>query len=259
MALHRPSPILSLKSIITLSFTIFLHLTIFDSGALASPFLSIATSPVQLSKRYDDSKISPPGSQNGQDTSPYPDDKQIKADYISARAPTVFYSNIGAPDKAHEFAASIGGRLLSDAFPPGYIAYNGRGKKWYENFADRASGFLADKASGEVFFVGRWDLAVDNCRIWARVEYQSLLDNPDVTKITLVDYSNFDNKKDYPGLPNQKVKRGNRYCFDWDGDREDPLGQPSDPGLDIGYYPGNCGVHVVQVSLMASESKAVQG
>lgn len=259
MALHRPSPILSLKSIITLFFTILLHLTIFESGAIASPVSSVATSPAQLSKRYDDSKIAPPGGQSGPDTSNYPNDDEIKAAYITANGPTVFYSNIGAPDKAHEFATSIGGRLLSDAFPAKYIAYNGRGKKWFQNFADRASGILADKASGEVFFVGRWDLAVDSCRVWARVEYQSLLNNPDVTKITLVDYSNFDNKKDYPGLPNQKVKRGNGYCFDWDGDREDPLGQPSDPGLDIGYYPGNCGVHVVQVGLMASESNAVQG
>lgn len=260
MALHRQSPLLSVKSVITLFFTLFLHLTIFESGALASPFSSIATDSNQLSKRYYEKGIAPPGGQNGPDKSPYPTDDEIKAAYTTANGPTIFYSNIGKSEPAHNFASSIEGRILSDAFPPGYLGYNGRGKKWFQNFIDRASGILADEASGEVFFVGRWDLAVDKCRVWARVEYPSLLANPQVTKITLVDYSNFDQKKEYPGLPEQsvKVKRDDGYCFDWDGDREDPLGQPSDPELGTGYYPGSCGVHVVQVILMTSKPNAVQ-
>lgn len=79
-----------------------------------------------------------------------------------------------------------------------------------------------------------------------------------MSKITLVDCTNFDNKKDYLGLPSRKSKRSESYCFDWDGDREDPLGPKTDPSVDIGYYPGNCGFHVRQVSSMTRTASALQ-
>ena len=257
MALHQQSPKLSVWNVLTLFFTLLLHLTIFESAALASPFSVIGTDSSQLSKRYT-GDIAPATGDKGPDTSNYPTDDEIKADYITANGPTVFYSGIGPPDPASSFAQSVGGRVLSQAFPTGYIGYKGRGKKWYRNFIDRASGIFADKASGEVFFVGKYNNEIDLCRVWARVEYPSLLENPQVTKITLVDYCNFENKKTYPGLPKQtiKLKRSDDYCFDWEGDTEDPLGP--DPQVGIGYYPGNCGVHVVQVSQRTPRASAIQ-
>ena len=221
MAPHQQSPLLSVKSIISLLFTLLLHLTVFDHGALASPVGSVATQGNQLAERYT-GDISPGNAAN------YPTDDEIRAAYITSSQPTVFYSNIGPPDKAQQFAASINGRLLRDCWPDGYSKYNGRGKAGYQNFIDRVSGILADNASGQVYFVGQWpDAHVDGCRVWARVEYASLQANTGVNKITLVDHNDFTQTKDYPGL-NTKVKRGGGYCFDWDGDNENPLGDYSD-------------------------------
>ena len=249
MALHQQSPLLSVKSLIGLLFAFLLHLTIFDNGALASPLSSVATQPNQLSERYT-GDIAPGDPTN------YPTDDQIRADYITSSQPTVFYSNIGPPDKAQQFAASINGRLLRDCWPDGYSKYNGRGKAGYANFIDRVSGILADNAAGQVYFVGQWPNAhVDKCRVWARVEYASLQANSQVTQITLVDHNDFTQTKDYPGLNTKvkrddeycvdwsgkvkrddeacfgwsdKVKRGGDYCFDWDGDDENPLGDYSE-------------------------------
>lgn len=257
MPLHQQSPKTPVWKALTLFTTLLLHLTIFQLGALASPFSVIASDSSHLSKRYT-GDISPATGNAGPDTSNYPTDDEIKAAYITANGPTVFYSGIGPPGPAVNFAESVGGRVLSQSFPDDYIKYQNRGKKWYQNFIDRASGIFADKASGEVFFVSVYNNKIDLCRVWARVEYSSLLDNPQVTKITLVDYTNFQNQKRYPGLPqqNSKVKRSNGYCFDWEGDAEDPIGPPTDPQLDIGYYPGNCGVHVVQVSPITHKANA---
>lgn len=85
---------------------------------------------------------------------------------------------------------------------------------------------------------------------------QTLIDGG-ITKVTLVDYSNFANKKDYP-LPitnilpreeNGELQKRQNYCFDWQGDREDPADPDSDPQVGYDYYPGSCGVHLQQVSL----------
>ena len=211
MALHQQSSLLSVKSIIGLFFALLLHLTFFKHGALASPV------PNELEERYVGT-ISP-----DEGSTAYPDDGAITAAYIPSTQPTVFYSNIGAPDKAQNFAASISGRLLSDCFPEKYTKYNKRGKKGFQNFIDRASGILADKASGQVYFVGRWDLKVDACRVWARVEYDSLKANTAVTKITLVNADDFTQTMDYPGPSTSKVKRDRDYCFDWNGNGEDPI------------------------------------
>ena len=219
MALHQHSSPLSIKAIIGLFVTLFLHLTIFNYGASASPISSVETQADQLSKRYT-GNISP-----NDPNSKYPSDDEIRAAYITSSQATVFYSNIGPPDKAQQFAASINGRLLRDSFPTDYTRYSGRGKAGYQNFIDRASGILADNAAGEVFFVGRWDLKVDTCRVWARVEYDSLKANTQVTKITLVNVDDFTQTMDYPGPQSikNKEKRDKDYCYDWNGDGENPI------------------------------------
>ena len=214
MALHQQSPLLSVKSIISLFVTLLLSLTVFDYGALASPVSN------QLSKRYT-GDVDPTVSPN------YPTDDEIRAAYITSNQPTVFYSNIGPPDAAQQFAASINGRLLRDAFPDGYTKYNQRGKTGYQNFIDRCSGILADNAAGQVYFVGQQNGFVDRNRVWARVEYVSLQANGQVTQITLVNKDDFTETSPYNGL-NTKVKRDGGYSFDWDGDIENPLGNYSD-------------------------------
>lgn len=263
MALYRQSFKLSTWNTLTL---LLLHLAIFEFSAQGSLLSYNTTFSKGLAKRYI-GDIHPPKSSPGPDESNYPNDDEIRSAYMPSHGPSVFYSGIGDGDQAEAFAVSIGGIILKDAFPTNYTRYGGRGSKWYGNYIDRASGIFAEKASGEVFFVGMWNLEVDRCRVWGRIEYPSLLANPHVTKVTLVDYSNFANKRDYPGIPGQNSHRPKPvfpvgamsipggpdidFCFDWEGDQEDPLDPASDPQLDVGYYPGNCGVHVVQVSQSA--------
>lgn len=140
----------------------------------------------------------------------------------------------------------------------------------FQNFLDRVSGVFADKAveaGNTVYFVGQFDGTVLDCSIWKRIELQTLLDGG--ITIKLVDYSNFQNQKDYPGsnsiipiIPRDEdsvlEKRGTGYCFDWPGSGEDANDPDADPPVGIGYYPGNCGVHLQQVSsvpLKNSENK----
>ena len=123
---------------------------------------------------------------------------------------------------------------------------------------DRTSGYFADQAvaaGNPVYFVGKFNGEVNDCSIWSRIELPTLVAGG--IQITLVDYTNFANQAPYPvpggalgrrGADSSLVKRTNQYCADWQGDQEDPADPDSTPGVGLDYYPGNCGVHVVQVN-----------
>lgn len=98
--------------------------------------------------------------------------------------------------------------------------------------------------------MGKFDGTVNDCSIWSRIELPTLLDGG-IGQITLIDYTNFQNRKDYPQLSSPVKPRDESaqdYCFDWEGDREDPADPDSEPPIGLPYYPGSCGVHVQQVS-----------
>lgn len=72
--------------------------------------------------------------------------------------------------------------------------------------------------------MGKFDGTVNDCSIWSRIELPTLLDGG-IGQITLVDYTNFQNQKDYPQLsspvkPRDESdvfeKRAQDYCFDWE-------------------------------------------
>ena len=119
---------------------------------------------------------------------------------------------------------------------------------------------MAVAAGNPVYIVGQFDGTVLDCSIWKRIELSTLVAGN--IHITLVDYSNFDKKRDYPGttpiitIPprsegnalDELEKRETEYCFDWPGTGEDPNDPDADSSAGIPYYPGNCGVHLTQVS-----------
>ena len=242
----------------------------FQSTALASPLAENSISSRSLGKRYYDKRISPKDGTTGPATSDYPNDDEIRAAFIAPQGPFVFFSGLPNPQtnqKPYEFSQTIdGATILRNAFPKSYINRRykpnpERSAEWYQNFLDRASGIYADMAvkKGEkVYFVGQWDGTVLDCSIWKRVEWPTLLDGN--IEITLVDYSNFDNKKQYPdfdaieslaggGDGTERIKkRLTGYCFDWPGDGEDVDDPDVDPPIGTPYYPGSCGVHLTQVS-----------
>ena len=239
----------------------------FQSTALASPLAENSISLPSLDKRYYDKKIAGKEGDTGPATSDYPTDDEIRAAFVAPSGPYVFFSGLPNPttnQKPYEFSQTIdGATILRNTFPKSYINQQWkpnpkRSDEWYQNFLDRASGIYADMAvknGKKVYFVGLWNADVLPCSIWSRVEMQTLVDGN--IEIELVDYSNFDNKKQYPGTDTidpfsasgDKIKkRETGYCFDWPGDGDDANDPDADPPVGTPYYPGNCGVHLTQVS-----------
>ncbi|KAI4129290.1 MAG: hypothetical protein LQ338_002299 [Usnochroma carphineum] len=260
----------------TLSLTLFFSALLFCSPAATSPLSSLSLSPHALSKRYSGTPA-PKQGDGGPGESDYPSDDEIRAAFIQPSGPFVFFSGLPNPvtnQAPYEFSKTINGaQILRNAFPKSYINRKPgrdspiRSLEWYQNFLDRASGIFADKAverGDTVYFVGLWDATVLDCSIWKRIELPTLTDGG--IDIKLVDYSNLQNQKDYPGTgdvlgplvprgndhtvhgPDGAAleKRGTGYCFDWPGDQEDANDPDADPVVGIPYYPGNCGVHLQQ-------------
>ena len=226
----------------------------------ASPLASTSLAPRDLVRRYEGSpsgKLTGPdnGGDGGPDTSDYQSDDEIAAAYVAPNGAFVFFSGIGSSQAPYQFAQTLSptGAILRAAFPKGFITRGKpqRSQQWFQDFLDRTSGYFADQAvaaGNQVYFVGRFDAVVSDCSIWSRIELPTLLAGG--IGITLVDYTNFANQKDYPVPGGGFIgkKRDNQYCFDWIGDQEDPADPDSTPGTGIGYYPGNCGLHLTQVS-----------
>ena len=223
-------------------------------STIASPFAEAAINERALVKRYSGTPSGPKEGYDGPDATDYPNDDAIRAAFTSPKGPYVFFSQLPDSDAAFNFAQSKGGVIFRQAFPKKYTVHNGRSEKWYQNFADRFSGVFAEKASGDVYVVSNWAYKIDDCRVWSRIEFPTLKNNADVESVILVDYSNPANQKviwsGNDGAPfkrsNTLEKRGEGTCLDWDGYGDDPADPDAEPTLDIGYYPGNCGVHIVQ-------------
>lgn len=215
-------------------------------GALSAPVTDVHERG--LVKRYTGDPSPKKG--DGPDTSDYPTDDEIRAAYIAPSGPSVFFSmipsdyggpNQGGSNVAYKFAQSIGGVIFRGTFPKKYTNMNGRSAAWYQNFADRFSGVFAEKASGTAYIVGPWEGEIDACRVWQRIKYPTLQDNLEISRVTLVDYTNFENQKIILGTRKRHSalisrftastrapaalfdKRQEASCFDWEGDGEDPI------------------------------------
>ena len=260
-----PSKPTLLNTLTLLLYALF-QLIAFQSTALASPLAETSLSLPSLRERYYDKNIAPKEGDGGPDESDYPNDDEIRAAFIPFQGPFVFFSGLPNPQtnsKPYDFSQTVDGTILRNAFPKSYINQRYkpnpvRSDQWYQNFLDRASGLYADMAVNQgkkVYFVGQWDGTVLDCSIWKRVELQTLLDGN--IEITLVDYSNFENQKPFPGTDVDDLisdgstlkKRLTGYCFDWPGTGDDPNDPDADPPVGNPYYPGNCGVHLTQVSV----------
>ena len=229
--------------------------------ATASPLAETSLQTRTLGKRYEGTPSGKLGD-GGPDTSDYQSDSDIAAAYVAPNGAFVFFSGIQDSQAPYQFSQTLSppGSILRGAFTKGFVT---RGKpqrslQWFQDFLDRTSGYFADQAvaaGNPVYFVGKFNGEVNDCSIWSRIELPTLVTGG--IQITLVDYTNFANQAPYPvpgGVLGRRdadsslVKRDNQYCADWQGDQEDPADPDSTPGVGLDYYPGNCGVHVVQVS-----------
>ena len=215
--------------------------------------------PSNLGKRYEGTPSGKVGD-GGPDTSDYETDTQIAAAFNAPEGSLVFFSGIGLSQAPYNFAQGLNprGAILRGAFPRGFITRKSpqRSAQWWQDFLDRTSGYLADQAvaaGNPVYFVGRYDGVVNSCSVWVRIELPTLLAGG--IDITLVDYTNPSNQMPYPApvLGRRDEiggvdKRAPDYCFDWQGDGEDPTDPDSTPSIGLDYYPGWCVAHVVQVS-----------
>lgn len=243
----------TLLTLLVFCLSIFLQVT-------ASPLAVTSLKPQDLVKRYEGT---PSGKQKpgGPDTSDYNTDAEIAAAFTAPPGPFVFFSGIGDSQAPYNFAQTLSpaGAILRNTFTNGFITKGKpqRSEQWFQDFLDRASGHFADqavKAGKPVYFVGKFNGDVNSCSIWLRIELRTLAAAG--IQITLVDYTNFANQKAYPAPVIDRrtqsgglEKRAQDYCFDWQGDREDPADPNSTPGVGLDYYPGWCVAHVVQVPI----------
>ena len=247
----------SLVPAIVLGFATLLSTGLLPSTALAAPVIetSLASRSFgRLVERYSGKASGKIGDGGPSDTD-YPSDDDINGAYIAPSGPFIFFSGIGDSQKPYEFSQTMpGSTILRGAFPKGYVT-KGKPKRsgqWWVDFLDRISGAYTDKAvaAGQtVYFVGDFQATVSACSIWSRIELLTLKDAG--IKIILVDYTDFQNKKDYPvdSSPHNTIGARNKdYCLDWEGSGEDPADPDSDDPHGPTYYPGSCGVHVRQVS-----------
>jgi len=253
-------------NILTVFFGLLLQTVLFQSTALASPLAETSLSSRGLEKRFEGTPA-PKDGDGGPADSDYPSNDDIAKAFIPPSGPYIFFSGLPNPQtnqKPYEFSKTLdGAKIIRNAFPKTYLNMRFkpgpmRSQEWYQNFLDRVSGFYADqavKAGNKVYFVGQFDGTVLDCSIWKRIELPTLTAGN--IEITLVDYSNPDNQRSYfPSIglrPRAEEgaleKRLTGYCFDWPGDGEDANDPDVDPPVGIPYYPGQCGVHLQQVSI----------
>ena len=243
----------ALLTLLAFCLNIFLQVT-------TSPLAATSLEPQDLVKRYEGTPAGRRGP-GGPDTSDYNTDAEIAAAFTAPSGPFVFFSGISDSQAPYQFAQSLdpAGAILRNAFTNGFVTKGKprRSQQWFLDFLDRASGHFADQAvaaNQPVYFVGKFNGDVDPCSIWLRIELPTLVAGG--IAITLVDYTNFANQKAYPAPVIDRrtqngglEKRAQDYCFDWQGDREDPADPDSTPGVGLDYYPGWCVAHVVQVPI----------
>ncbi|KAL2055058.1 hypothetical protein ABVK25_004880 [Lepraria finkii] len=181
--------------------------------ATASPLAEASLQSRTLGKRYEGAPSGKLGD-GGPDTSDYQSDSDIAAAYVAPNGAFVFFSGILDSQAPYQFSQTLSppGSILRGAFTKGFVT---RGKpqrslQWFQDF-------------------------------WTA--------RPDILLTRLLRLAPYPVPGGILGrrdADSSLVKRDNQYCADWQGDQEDPADPDSTPGVGLGYYPGNCGVHVVQ-------------
>ncbi len=222
--------------IILLLFLGILQVTLFGQSAVASPLTEInPRDDVNPYRGLIAGKIG----DGGPETSDYPDDNAIRDNFITPTGSFVFFSGIPNSQPASNFAQSLKNHSVTyhDAFPPQFVKHTtpANSTQWFQDYLDRLFGIFAENAVGDVFLVTHFDEIVRACSIWHRIELATLEANPAVSSITLVDYTNFSNKKILIESSTKRSmaqnnnhdtlqKRDDTYCPDWAGSGNDPTG-----------------------------------
>lgn len=138
----------------------------------------------------------------GPEVSDYPDEAQIRQDIRGiARDKTVMYTEVGGslyPVRMFAERDAPMKYIYSDAFDYGYTFSNGRSAKWYQKFLDDVCRVYSDFAAGTVWLVSKYPTGPEfPCSMWNRVEYPALQQNPDVTEIILVDYTDINRQRPF--------------------------------------------------------------
>jgi hypothetical protein len=175
--------------------------------------------PQELLKRYSGQargKLDPGGPEHSDCSS----DEELRKAYTYLKGPHVFYSGIGKDSTDPlRFAQEVGGVTLPDAFPKNYVNPNKRSIEWREDFWDRASGVFAELATGDAYFVTEFaqDTVMD---IWSRIERPTLEASSSINTITLVDRSNFKDRKVI-------YRKSSNYEADPAADKPAPTARPA--------------------------------
>ena len=202
----------------------------------------------------------------------YPSLDEIKKAFNHTLRTFVFTTQFEDDNKtAYQFAKEVGGVVLRDAYPPGYLRKRSDSDSDYQTFIDHASRVYAGEARGNAYLVANWEYAVDACRTFNRIVLPELFyeENEMVaTKICglyLVDSTDTTNRRRiFPFAPFERSsgwrtvdfpkgfthvrgpEKDDPRCYDWNGYGEDPSSPDFHPESWQPYMPGVCGVHVVQ-------------
>lgn len=137
----------------------------------------------------------------------YPNDGYINIAFkIPGRSQTVLIADVaGLPLAAGEpytYCLQTGKSSIYDAFPIDLVLLR-RSDRWYDDFVARLQKKFIQAAKKEVTLLSRYPLGPRlppgdiTCHFWWRYAFPALKENPDVTRIILVNPENYDDRRTY--------------------------------------------------------------
>lgn len=138
----------------------------------------------------------------GPETTDYPTDAEIIGEFLGVeRDDAVFYTDVGSPwEPLQYFTITRRKKWVMNVYAL-HLTFNtraGRSEKWHMDFVSRFARIFAERVSGTVWLLSLWPGGpLDKCSCWTETEFPVLKENPNVEKIILVDYTDFDNQRVY--------------------------------------------------------------
>lgn len=160
----------------------------------------------------------PPDSSPFAPTAEYPDLDTCRSKVSVATDKSVFYSQVGKhEEKPQDFANTIGGVLLREAYPTGFTDKNPSFTGSYKKFLDRASQAFAEKTAGTTHVLLPTDGTDLSKKVWTKTEKPALIASGGVcNRIIKVDPNDFSKQcvlwdrggASDPNLPNCDQENG---------------------------------------------------
>ena len=137
----------------------------------------------------------------------YPTTGYINSQFTyPGRSKSVLIADVGglqlATDEPYTYCLQTGKSSIYDSYPMDLLLLR-RSERWYDDFVARLQRKFIEASKGEVTLLSRYPLGPRlppgdiTCHFWWRYAFPALKDNPDVTRIILVNPLNYADRRTY--------------------------------------------------------------